>query len=189
MCPNNLTTPHHSLAVTRPFILSPVYYASTPVNRNSGLTTHQLTTSHAVHQFMSSQRQPVCQQSVDSSFTFSTVFNTVVVYFPNCTSNMFVIFLFNVPVQCQWHGPVISSPRGFTQYGMLTPVCGLRWFRWYFMIGLHPLQVVKACQNHLRSPITHHSFWDYIIIIMHYYYYYSYYYYYMICLVPMHVHG
>ena len=30
----------------------------------------------------------------------------------------------------------------------LTPLCGLRWFRWYFTIGLHP----KACQNHLRSP-------------------------------------
>ncbi len=34
-------------------------------------------------------------------------------------------------------------------YILLTPVCGLRWFRWFFTTGLHPL-----CRgwNHLRSP-------------------------------------
>ncbi len=46
-----------------------------------------------------------------------------------------------------------------------SPVCGLRWFRWYFMIGLHPLQAtvpgicvsrrsVFSCQ-HLHIPNAH----------------------------------
>ncbi len=46
-----------------------------------------------------------------------------------------------------------------------SPVCGLRWFRWYFMIGLHPLQATMqgicvlrgsgfSCQ-HLHIPNAH----------------------------------
>ncbi len=44
---------------------------------------------------------------------------------------------------------------------VITPVCGLRWFRWYFMIGLHKVGGESLSKTFSGAPTTRHSFWDY----------------------------
>ena len=39
----------------------------------------------------------------------------------------------------QFKDTYLYEDRWTRSQGRLTPVCGLRWFRWYFTTGLHPL--------------------------------------------------